>query len=517
MKKTLVIEQKYANSVLNIVLDTLKHRKQALVFVSSKSSAEAEADRLAAKVKVQGEEKEKLAEVSEQIINALEKPTKQCRRLADCAAQGIAFHHAGLHSKQREIIEDKFKDGTIKVICATPTLAYGLNLPAFRVIVRDLKRFSPPRGMGWIPVLEFLQFCGRAGRPDFNEQYGEAICIAETTPEKEEIFDHYINGEPEDILSKLAVEPILRTYVLSLVASSFCNSIDSLMEFFERTFYAHQFQNTEKLEEIIGRILRYLAEWGFIIAGDGKIRATLLGERVSQLYLDPYTANYLITCMKRSDERTVRDFSLLQMISFTLELRPLLTVKASEYDIIQEKMLEFSSNTLSLEPSMFDPEYEDYLKSVKTALFMLDWINEAEEESLLEAYNVRPGEIKAKLDLADWLLYSSQELAKLSKVPGIIKEIEKARVRLKHGAKEELLPLLKFEGIGRIRARKMHNNKIRDVEDVKSVDLQTLSSLLGKAVALSVKKQVGQHLDEKDVLVPKGKRKGQLSLHKYGK
>jgi helicase len=514
MKKVLKIETKYAHAVLNIVLDTLKLKKQALVFVSSKSSAEAESDRISAKVKPNPEDKETLEELSQKILDVLERPTKQCRRLSESIRQGIAFHHAGLHSKQRELVEENFKNGTLKVICATPTLAYGLNLPAFRVIVRDLKRFSAPRGMGWIPVLEFQQFCGRAGRPDFNEEYGEAICIAETTPEKEEIFDHYINGDSEDILSKLAVEPILRTYVLSLVSIGYCNSVDSLMGFFEKTFYAHQFQNTEKLGEIIAKILRSLAEWEFIVVQDGKIKPTLVGRRVSELYLDPYTANYLITCMKRSAERQIIDFSFLQMISFTLELRPLLNVKVSEYERVEQKMIEYSGNLLSVEPSMFDYEYEEYVKSMKTALFFFDWINEAEEEALLEAYNVRPGEIRVKLDLADWLLYSSEELARLTKHQGLMSEFQKMRIRLKNGAKEELLPLLRLEGIGRIRARKMYNSKLHTIEDIKNVDIESLARMIGKAIALSVKKQVGQNLAEEEIKVPKGKRKGQLSLEK---
>ncbi|MBN2052456.1 hypothetical protein JW756_03050 [Candidatus Woesearchaeota archaeon] len=529
MQKTLKIKHLYEHSVLNICLDTLERKKQALVFVNSKSSAEAEAERISAKVKIDGSDRDKLELLASNVLNALDKPTKQCQRLALCVRSGVAFHHAGLHSQQRELIEDNFRSGLIKIICATPTLAYGLNLPAFRVIVRDLKRFSSPRGMSWIPVLEFQQFCGRAGRPDFNDEYGEALCIAETDSEKEKIFDNYINGETEDILSKLAVEPVLRTYVLSLVATEYANTKKSLMDFFKKTFYAHQFGDVRQLEEIIKRILKSLKEWGFIEIIDNKnegkegrkeeketgLEATILGQRVSQLYLDPYTAHYLITCMRRAETKILKDFSFLQMLSYTIEMRPLLTVKVKEYDLIEQKANEFSSSILSLEPSMFEPEYEEYLKSMKTALFFYDWINEVDEETLLEKFNVRPGETRVKLDLADWLLYSSEELAKLIKLHGLIKEIAKIRMRLKYGAKEELLPLLRFKNIGRIRARKLYQNKIKDIEDVKKADLSLLTQLIGKMVALSIKKQVGEDLREEKVQVKETKRKGQTSIMKY--
>jgi len=524
MKKTLKIDQKYNNSVLNICLDTFRLKKQALVFVNSKSSAEAEADRIAAKIKPESfsrEEAEALEALSQKILDTLEKSTKQCQRLALCVRKGVAFHHAGLHSQQRELVEDNFRSGAIKIICCTSSLAYGLNLPAFRVIVRDLKRFSAPRGMSWIPVLEFLQFCGRAGRPDFNEEYGEAICLAETDSEKDNVFENYIRGEPEEILSKLAVEPILRAYVLSLIAIEYANTRKALMDFFSKTFYAHQYEDMEKLEEIIDKILGYLEGWEFIMIDKAKdkdrIEATLLGRRVSELYLDPYTADYLITCMKCAGSKLLKDFSFLQMISYTLELRPLLNVRVSEYEKIESKIAELSSSLLSIEPSMFEPEYEDYLKSIKTALFFYDWINEKDDEELLEAYNIRPGEVRAKLSLADWLLFSAEELAKLTKMHGLIKELEKVRIRLHHGAKEELLPLLRLTGIGRIRARKLYNNKLRTLEELKKADLTMLSQLIGKQISLSVKKQLGEDLREEVVQVNKGKRRGQLSLEKYEK
>jgi helicase len=521
MQKTSKIKHVYDHAVLNICIDTLEKKKQALVFVNTKSSAEAEAERISVKIKVDDSDKEKLEELASQVMNTLEKSTRQCQRLALCIKKGVAFHHAGLHSAQRELIEDNFRTGAIKIICATPTLAYGVNLPAFRVIVRDLKRFSSPRGMSYIPVLEFLQFCGRAGRPDFNDEFGEAICIAETDGEKEKIFRQYIEGEPEDILSKLAVEPVLRTYVLSLIATEFANTKKDLMNFFKKTFYAHQFGDFKQLEDILNRIIKSLVEWEFLDVKneeknkDAELEATLLGKRVSELYLDPYTAHYIITCLRRASTKLIMDFSFLQMLSYTLELRPLLNVKVSEYDNIEEKNNEFSSSILSLEPSMFEPEYEEYLKSIKTALFFYDWINEVDEEALLEKYNIRPGEIRVKLSLADWLLYSSEEFCKLIKMHGLIKEIAKVRMRLDYGAKEELLLLLRLKNIGRIRARKLFNNKIRSIEDVKKADLPLLTQLLGKQIALSIKKQVGEDLREEKVQVSERKRKGQTSIAKY--
>ena len=147
------------------------------------------------------------------------------------------------------MVEQGFKSGWIKILTATPTLAAGVNIPAYRVIIRDLKRFGV-RGYTYIPVLEYLQMSGRAGRPRYDTE-GQSIIITSTENEKEHIVENYINGNPEDITSKLAVEPVLRTYVLSLVASNFVNSREKLVEFFSKTFWAHQYEDMTRIKKII--------------------------------------------------------------------------------------------------------------------------------------------------------------------------------------------------------------------------------------------------------------------------
>jgi helicase len=453
-------------------------------------------------------------------LKALSKPTKQCERLGRCVKQGIAFHHAGLVAKQRELIEDNFRNGSIKIICATPTLSFGLDLPAFRAILKDLRRYGP-RGMAHIPVLEYLQMSGRAGRPKF-DKVGESICVAVSENEKKKLYEKYVLGEPEEINSKLAVEPVLRTYLLSLIAANFVDSRKEIIDFFGKTFWAFQFMDMERLVYIIDKMLSLLEEWEFIDMkkedfsdadklNDGKVKATIMGKRVAELYIDPLTANFFISCLKKGAKQKVNSFSFLQMISHTLEIRPLLRAGVKDQEWLQEKIVKFESFLLEKEPSIYSPEYEEYVHSIKTASMFHEWTNEKDEEFLLENFNARPGEIRAKMSIGDWLLYANSEISRILNFNDLNKEIVKLRFRLKHGVKEELLSLIKIKGIGRVRARKLFFNRIKDIKDVKNAELGKLIQILGKQVALSVKKQVGQEVKE----VPKGKRKGQVSLGKY--
>lgn len=518
------------DALINIVLDTIGRGKQIIIFVNTKRGAEATAEKISLKLKNQLDSNE-LTEISEKLQKAVSSPTRQCLRLGKIAAHGSVFHHAGLHSKQRDLIEEKFREGIIKVICATPTLAMGIDLPAFRVIIRDLKRYGGHWGMSDIPVLEYEQQAGRAGRPSYDKE-GEAICIASSTQEKEKIWHQYIMGEPEEILSKLAVEPVLRTYILSLVSTGYVDSLNSLKDFMKETLYAHQYKDLSKLSMILLKMVKKLEDWEFIStprkSGDGfvsasefknddfKIEATKLGQRVAELYLDPLTAHYLLVGMQKAASMEQIDyFSVLQMISWTLEMRPLLRARKIDYEAINAKLVLVTDSLITPVPEDFEEEFDEFLDSIKTSIVLEEWMNETSEEKLLELFNVSPGELNAKLDRGDWLLYASYELSKLQGFKEISKKILKTRIRLKSGVKEELLALLKLKGIGRVRARKLFTNGIKDLGGVKRKDVSMLAMMLGKKVALDIKKQVGQDYSEDKIIIKPRKRTGQISLEDF--
>lgn len=521
-KKETKIDAVSDDETTALAIDTIKLGKQAIVFTGTKQGSEKSAEQIAKKINKTNPELEAL---SLELLQALSRPTRQCERLALCAKNGIAFHHSGLTHSQRTAIEGAFRKGTIKIICCTPTLAYGVDLPAFRVIIRDLRRFGF-RGMEWIPVLEYLQMAGRAGRPSFDKE-GQAIAIASSAGEKREIHNRYVTGEPEDIYSKLAVEPVLRTYLLSLIAANFVSTKKELSDFFSRTFWAHQFKDMEQLNFIMEKTLRLLEEWEFVstnktdfIAGnelgnDESIKATLIGKRVAELYIDPLTAHELIIGLRKATATPLTCFSFLQLISSTIEMMPLLRVRTKEFDTMQETLAEHHGELLQQEPSMYAVEYDDFLNSIKTALFLQDWTEEKDEEQLLEEYSIRPGEIRVKLDNADWLLYSCQELCRIMHFQKITNELSKVRMRVMYGAKEELFPLLKLKNIGRVRARRLFSHRIKDVGDIKKADLLTLAEIIGRKIAIDMKHQVGEEVEKEKVEVKEGKRKGQISLKDY--
>ncbi|MEM5875143.1 MAG: DEAD/DEAH box helicase [Candidatus Aenigmatarchaeota archaeon] len=479
-----------------IVLDTLSKNKQILIFCSTRKNVESLAERLSKFVKnhLKKDDLNKLEKVSEEIENVLEISTKQCKRLSSCIKGGVAFHHSGLVGKQRRIIEENFKNGLIKVLVSTTSLAYGVNLPAFRVLIRDIRRYDELYGYRYIPIIDYYQMIGRCGRPKY-DKYGEAITVAKDEDEAEKIFEIFINGEPEPIRSKLSNEPSLRMHVLALIASEFCLTKKSLKNFFLSTFFAFQYGDISIIEEKIEEILDLLSSWNFIKIKDDKIEATLLGKRISQLYLDPITGKFFVDAIESKNK--FDETNVLQLISFSYEMRPLPYIRAGEIEDI-EKELELNRNKFLIEVSEDDLEYEDFVKSLKMAKILEMWINEKSEEEILERFSITPGELHTRLQIADWLLYSLHEISLILGKKDYLRFINKLRIRIKKGVKEELLPLVILDGLGRVRARKLYNHGIKNIRDLKEIPIETLSKILGEKVATNIKKQVeGENKEEK--------------------
>ncbi|KAA0166650.1 hypothetical protein FNF27_07480 [Cafeteria roenbergensis] len=106
--------------------------------------------------------------------------------LRELVGMGIGIHHAGMLRSDRNLAEQLFMAGEIKVLCCTATLAWGVNLPAHTVIIKGTDVYNAEAG-GFVDlsVLDVLQIFGRAGRPQFDTE-GEACII--TTSDK---LSHY--------------------------------------------------------------------------------------------------------------------------------------------------------------------------------------------------------------------------------------------------------------------------------------------------------------------------------------
>jgi ATP-dependent RNA helicase HelY len=88
---------------------------------------------------------------------------------------GIAAHHAGMVPPFKEVVEQAFQAGLLKVVFATETLAVGINMPARSVVIEKLSKFTGDHHEMLSPG-QFTQLTGRAGRRGIDE-LGVAVVL----------------------------------------------------------------------------------------------------------------------------------------------------------------------------------------------------------------------------------------------------------------------------------------------------------------------------------------------------
>lgn len=447
----------------------------------------------AVKKTISTEDREVLAAIAGKILENSETDTSTT--LATCVRSGTAFHHAGLTTPLRELVEDGFRTGKIRLISSTPTLAAGLNLPARRVIIRSYRRYSSESGMQPIPVLEYKQMAGRAGRPRL-DPYGEAVLVAKSYEELVFLFEKYIEAEAEDIWSKLGTENALRTHVLSTISNGFARTREELMDFLEATFFAFQYSNFG-LSTVVDECLNFLRQEEMLEKTEALI-PTNFGKLVSRLYIDPLSAARIVKGLKEA--KSLSELTLLHLVCSTPDMR-LLYMRNHDYQDINDYVMAHASEFVKV-PSPFNiTEYEWFLAEVKTSLLLVDWIHEKTENEICLKFGTGEGDIHAIADIAEWIMHVTAQLARLLDLKGA-KEATELEKRIHYGAGPELMNLLDIRGIGRVRARKLYEAGFRSISELAGADPEKIAALLGPKIADRIFKQVGSKEEINTIFEP---------------
>ncbi|MDD5142620.1 ATP-dependent DNA helicase [Methanoregula sp.] len=490
---------------INLCLDTIAEGGQCLVFVSSRRNAEAFAKRAAGAIK---SEDPGLKESAQELEKTAE--TEMGKTLAACVARGAAFHHAGLSRPERAIVEAGFRNGLIKCISSTPTLAAGLNLPARRVIIRDYLRFAAGEGMQPIPASEYHQMAGRAGRPRL-DPYGEAVLIAKDEGQVEELFEYYIDAPPEEVHSKIAEPTALYTHVLSLIASGFAGTRNELLSFMDRSFYVHEHRQGRLMQKAVDAALKFLVDNDMILEVGEHLGSSEFGTLVSRLYIDPRSAALIVSTLRKTKDYS--DTGLLHLICSTPDM-PRLYVRNADRGAL-DRMLDEHEGELWLEMPYEEEDQEEYYRSLKTAMLLSDWADEMPDARICERYSVGPGDVYGMVESVNWLLHASGELARMfaGTFHPRIREFETC---MKNGIRRELLPLVKLRGIGRVRARRLFNNGITSPEAVLDAGIGAVTKLIGRGIAEQVFAQLERSGRGLSVQAEEDTPAGQSTLSHFG-
>jgi len=180
------------------------------------------------------------------------------------------------------------------------------------------------------------------------------------------------------------------------------------------------------------------------------------------------SAATIVHGLERANERPTA-LGLYQLVSRTPDMYELY-LRSGEDEKFGELYYEREAELLGDAPSEFEEErFEDWLSALKTGKLLEDWAAETDEEQLTDRYKIGPGDLRGKVDTAEWLLGAAESLAAEIDSEWTV-AVREARARVEHGVGEELLELVGVGGVGRKRARRLYDAGIEEPADLRTAD-----------------------------------------------
>ena len=479
--KTFEVERSLRGTPIDLGVQSVKEGGQSLVFAETRTRSKSLATKAADVISQMLEKNElnELEKTSKKILSQNEH-TEIVKTLALLVKKGVAFHHAGLNQNCREAIETEFRKGTIKLLSSTPTLAAGVNLPARRVVISNINRYNAKVGANRpISILEYKQLCGRAGRPQY-DKFGESIIVGNGNTE--DLIDHYINGEPEPIVSAITDDKSLRTHILSVIVTHPGIKKEEILEFFLQTLGGLQ-SRKPTIKFAIDISLRFLSNEYLIIKKGERYAATEFGKKTSMLYIDPLTATHFRDAVENVSHDRKHTFGFLHLITSCEEFFPKFSLRNKDYESASLEIENHSSELL--EPIS---EYD----CSRSLLALQAWITESSELSLSDSLAIESGDMHRMAEMANWLSYCLREISKHVERADLLEELGDFRNRIVYGIREELLDLVRVKGIGRVRARILYKHKIKNLDDLAKIPVNKLAEIdkIGSTIADNIKAEL---------------------------
>ena len=493
-------ESRHPKAWIGLGLDTVAEKHQCLIFAMTRKNAVAWAKEAGLDVvkELKPNQKKELEKISKKILPKEDYDnTKLTSELAKTVKNGTAFHHAGLDQRCRTIIENAFKNRHIKLLTATPTLAAGVNLPARRVVIPSVMRYTN-NGLEKISILEYKQMCGRAGRPQYDD-IGESIIIAKGYPD--EILEHYVDGEPEPLESKtLDEDSSLRINLLGFIytASKFNpTSYEKIIKFFSQTFAAYQLSDDSVLEKKVTKQLEKLKEYGMITDENG-FEPTKFGIRIFYLRIDPETAFDMTGYIEDYLRGTKHTFGILYMITNLHEFY-------SQY-LIPDKYQGDMDDLIDPNEKLY--RNQEFLREYcfKSLLILYKWIDAMTYQDMSDHFDAEPGDIFYIKENAKNLVYIFTEIIKfwrdyakenkqkkiVSEYQSLIDESDLLKLQIQHGVPEKYLELVKIKQIGRVRAQILYKNGFKNRLDLEKAKIEKLAKIdkIGLTIANNIKAEL---------------------------
>uniref|UniRef100_A0A8C0CBC9 Helicase, POLQ like n=1 Tax=Balaenoptera musculus TaxID=9771 RepID=A0A8C0CBC9_BALMU len=391
---------------------------------------------------------------------------------------GVAYHHSGLTSDERKLLEEAYSAGVLCLFTCTSTLAAGVNLPARRVILR-----APYVAKEFLKRNQYKQMIGRAGRAGIDST-GESILILQEK-DKQQVLE-LISRPLENCYSQLVQEFTkgIQTLFLSLIGLKIATNLGDIYHFMSGTFFGVQQKillKERSLWEITVESLRYLTEKGLLqkdtIHGSEEefqysFHITKLGRASFKGTIDLAYCDSLYRDLKKGLEGLVLE-SLLHLIYLTtpydmasqcnpdwmIYFRQFSQLSPAEQNVAV--LVGVSENFIGKKASgqaIRKKVDKNIVNRLYLSFVLYTLLKETNIWSVSEKFNMPRGYIQNLLSgaaaFSSCVLHFCEELEEFWVYRALLVELTK---KLTYCVKAELIPLMEVTGVLEGRARQLYN------------------------------------------------------------
>ncbi|KAF8535721.1 P-loop containing nucleoside triphosphate hydrolase protein [Trichophaea hybrida] len=414
--------------------------------------------------------------------------------LAKTVPAGVAFHHAGLTTEERDIITAAYNNGLVKVVFCTATMAAGVNLPARRVII------SPKMGRDFASAAILRQMRGRAGRKG-KDTHGETYIVCR----KEEVaaVDQLLTQELPSVKSTLVTatdHARLSRALLEVISTRLATSIETIRDFLASTLlhYTHPTPTTELLTST----LTDLESQGHITPViSGYYEPTKMGQATVTAGFTPADGLFL----HQELSRALQAFNLETDLHICYIFTPLYSLSL-DIDWKHLRDLLESLDEPSLRAALFcgvNPAFVNRLAQGTTtfhehdeaekergrihrrfyvSLMLRRLINETPVHKVAREFGIARGFVQSLATTCRGFAATTATFCKVVGWTGLAVLVEHYSWRLDLGAGEELVNLARLPWVKSATARCFWENGLRSIETVAETEVERLKEVLVMAL-----------------------------------
>ena len=444
---------------LDLAEEHIRDDGQALVFVASRQdtvrAAEKARDELASRDVPIGARGDYDFHTETQVL--------ENQTLRNSALDGVAFHHAGLSKSDKDHVEEWFRQGKIQLLFSTSTLAWGVNLPARCVVIRDTKYHDPLEGEVDMSSLDVLQMLGRAGRPGYDDAgYAHVVCDASDAEKYRRLL-----RDGKAIESRLTAD--LDTHLNAEIAMGTIRDLEDVMDWLETTFYYVRAGSEPEdydfagLRKRVRGTLDSLVESGFVELGeDLSVSATPLGTLASAYYLRLDTAERFGELADR-ESRESRDGQGSGAIDTDAVLTTI--AGAAEFDSVSARQAERDAINAVLGGQNVAADLGGGGRKV-LAVLRASIAGSTPQELRSDAWVVRQNALRLLGALRAFLArFAGPEAANCAR---------RVEARIEHGVSPDAVSLTAISGVGPGRASKLASRDVTTPGEVRAAGTEGL-------------------------------------------